>query len=157
MIMAGGDALLPDMQANTLLAGKQFDADERVIEQIATDAPEPPKVPKFPTDTSAKDGRERKPKSNVNSSNIWVIEHGIATPNATCNGSNTRDVGPCPGSRHRQSGSAEVLLTDDRDPPLMVSDGSGTTKPPLPPLTWLKPSSCRRATNISRRSAFPGA
>jgi transposase len=32
--LQGADALLPDMQANTLLADKAFDADQRVIEPL---------------------------------------------------------------------------------------------------------------------------
>lgn len=34
MIWRGADALLPQMQADTLLADKAFDADERVIEPL---------------------------------------------------------------------------------------------------------------------------
>lgn len=33
--LVGADHLLPDMQANTLLADKAFDADERVLEPLA--------------------------------------------------------------------------------------------------------------------------
>ncbi|MSP87402.1 MAG: IS4/IS5 family transposase [Alphaproteobacteria bacterium] len=49
--LAGADALLPQMEAGTLLADKAFDADERVLEVLAAagkTAVIPPKVTERP-------------------------------------------------------------------------------------------------------------